>query len=74
VPTHREKLLYSMFLNPDSKGYLRGLEEEFGESSNAIRIELNCFEAGGCLNPTSIKTRRFTRQTKNILCTHLSMR
>lgn len=30
--------------------YLRGLESEFGESSNAIRIELNRFEEAGLLN------------------------
>lgn len=31
------------------KSYLRGLEEEFGESSNAIRLELNRFEEAGLL-------------------------
>jgi hypothetical protein len=45
----RVKLLLRFFLNPDSKSYLRGLEEEFGESTNAIRIELNRFEAAGLL-------------------------
>lgn len=37
----RIKLLLKFFLNPNSKGYLRGLAEEFGESTNAIRVELN---------------------------------
>lgn len=32
------------------KGYLRGLEQEFEESSNAIRIELNRFESAGLLS------------------------
>ncbi len=29
------------FLNPNNTGYLRQLAEEFGESTNAIRLELN---------------------------------
>ncbi len=45
----RFKLLIRFFLNPEAKSYLRGLEEEFGESTNAIRIELNRFEAAGLL-------------------------
>jgi len=45
----RVKLLLRFFLNPESRSYLRGLEEEFGESTNAIRIELNRFEAAGLL-------------------------
>ena len=28
-------------MNPGTKSYLRGLASEFGESSNAIRVELN---------------------------------
>jgi len=40
----RIKLLLKFFLNPDSTDYLRNLETEFGESSNAIRVELNRFE------------------------------
>ncbi len=36
-------------MNPESVGYLRGLESEFGESSNAIRLELNRFERAGML-------------------------
>ena len=45
----RLRLLIRFFLNPEAKSYLRGLEEEFGESTNAIRIELNRFEAAGLL-------------------------
>ena len=37
----RIKLLLKFFLNPSNSAHLRGLEHEFGESSNAIRIELN---------------------------------
>ncbi|UEG52979.1 ArsR family transcriptional regulator [Mucilaginibacter daejeonensis] len=45
----RLKLLLKFFLNGDNRSYLRGLETEFGESSNAIRIELNRFEEAGLL-------------------------
>lgn len=46
----RLKLLLKFFLNPRSRAYLRGLAEEFGESSNAIRVELNRFEEAGLLD------------------------
>ncbi len=37
----RVKLLLKFFLNSDTRAYLRGLATEFGESTNAIRVELN---------------------------------
>ena len=46
----RIKLLTKFFLNSNTRAHLRGLEAEFGESSNAIRIELNRFEEAGLLN------------------------
>jgi predicted nucleotidyltransferase len=46
----RIKLLRKFFLNSRTKAHLRGLEAEFGESSNAIRIELNRFEKAGLLH------------------------
>jgi hypothetical protein len=46
----RIKLLKKFFLNSSTKAHLRGLETEFGESSNSIRIELNRFEGAGLLN------------------------
>ncbi len=45
----RIKLLLKFFLNSNATAYLRSLESEFGESSNAIRIELNRFEEAGML-------------------------
>ena len=45
----RLKLLTKFFLAPQVQGHLRGLAEEFGESTNAIRLELNRFEQGGLL-------------------------
>src|SRR5664279_5382367 len=46
----RIKLLRKFFLNSRTTAHLRGLETEFGESSNAIRIELNRFEEAGLLH------------------------
>ncbi|MCX6327199.1 MAG: ArsR family transcriptional regulator [Bacteroidia bacterium] len=45
----RIKLLKKFFLNSSTKAHLRGLESEFGESSNSIRIELNRLEGAGLL-------------------------
>lgn len=45
----RIKLLVKFFLNSATRSYLRDLETEFGESTNAIRQELNRFEDAGML-------------------------
>ncbi|MBL4656001.1 MAG: ArsR family transcriptional regulator [Bacteroidia bacterium] len=45
----RVKLLLKFFLNPATKAYLRSLEAEFGDSTNAIRLELNRFEKANML-------------------------
>lgn len=39
--------------------YLRGLESEFGESSNAIRVELNRFEKAGMLSSFMKGNRKY---------------
>jgi hypothetical protein len=49
----RVKLLLKFFLNSRTTAYLRGLEGEFGESTNAIRVELNRFEDAGMLKSFS---------------------
>ena len=46
----RIKLLTKFFLNSRTRAHLRGLETEFGESSNSIRVELNRFEEAGLLD------------------------
>ena len=46
----RVKLLLKFFLNSNNSSYLRGLESEFSESSNAIRLELNKLEEAGLLS------------------------
>jgi hypothetical protein len=45
----RIKLLLKFFLNSNTTSYLRGLESEFGDSTNAIRLELNKMEEAGML-------------------------
>ncbi len=49
----RLKLLLKFFLNSSNISYLRGLEPEFGESTNAIRQELNRFEAADLLTTST---------------------
>jgi len=47
------------------KSYLRGLESEFGESTNAIRLELNRFEEAGLLNSSMDKNKKMFRANIN---------
>jgi predicted nucleotidyltransferase len=55
----RLKLLLKFFLNSNSKSYLRNLEQEFNESSNAIRVELNKFETAGLLTSEMSGNKKF---------------
>ncbi len=45
----RLKLLIKFFVSASNKGYLRGIAEEFNESTNAIRKELNQLTEAGYL-------------------------
>lgn len=45
----RIKLLLKFFLNSANTAYLRGLAQEFNESTNAVRLELNRLESAGML-------------------------
>jgi len=45
----RIKLLLKFFLNRETKAYLRELADEFGESTNAVRVELNRLTKAGFL-------------------------
>lgn len=45
----RMRLLLKFFSNSNNKAYLRGLAEEFGESTNSIRVELNRLSDAGLL-------------------------
>lgn len=55
----RIKLLLKFFLNSNSRSYLRSLENEFGESTNAIRLELNRFEEAGMLESSKEGNRKY---------------
>lgn len=57
----RIKLLLKFFLNPDNSAHLRGLESEFGESSNAIRLELNRLEEADMLHSEYQGNRKLFR-------------
>lgn len=60
--------MLKFFLNANSTGYLRGLEAEFGESTNAIRQELNRFEEAGLLVSDQEANRKvFRANTKHPL-------
>lgn len=45
----RMKMLLKFFINSHASAYLRGMAEEFGESTNAIRHELNNLSKAGYL-------------------------
>lgn len=57
----RIKLLLKFFLNSNNTAYLRSLEPEFGESTNAIRQELNRFEAADLLISENKGNRKYYR-------------
>jgi hypothetical protein len=57
----RLKLLLKFFLNSNSRAHLRNLETEFGESTNAIRLELNKFEEAGLLKSEVVGNKKVFR-------------
>ncbi|MEI6575558.1 MAG: ArsR family transcriptional regulator [Bacteroidota bacterium] len=57
----RIKLLIKFFLNNSTRSYLRDLEGEFGESTNAIRVELNRFEKAGLLHSEALGNKKIYR-------------
>ena len=57
----RLKLLLKFFLNKETTSYLRNLEQEFGESSNAIRLELNRLEQADLLKSNFNGNRKYFR-------------
>ena len=64
----RVKLLLKFFLNSNTKSYLRNLEQEFGESTNAIRMELNRLENADLLHSEFNGNRKyFSANTKHPL-------
>lgn len=78
----RLKLLLKFFLNSNSRAYLRNLEQEFNESSNAIRVELNKFEEAGLLKSEITGNKKYFKANTshplfpdihNILLKHLGI-
>jgi hypothetical protein len=68
----RVKLLLKFFLNSNAKAHLRGLETEFGESTNAIRLEINRFEQAGMLKSENIGNKKvFQANTEHPLFNEL---
>lgn len=60
----RINLLLKFFLNPDCTSYLRELAEEFSESTNGIRVELNRFEQAGMLTTHSEGNRKLFKANR----------
>nr|WP_317041600.1 ArsR family transcriptional regulator [Cyclobacterium lianum] len=53
-------MLVKFFSNAGNRGYLRGLAEEFNESTNSVRIELNRLSEAGLLQwKTKGKTKSY---------------
>ena len=55
----RIKLLLKFFLNSDRQDYLRNLENELGENTNAIRTELIKLEKAGLLQSFTKGNRKY---------------
>ncbi len=61
----RIKLLLKFFLNANNTGYLKNLEQEFEDSSNGIRLELNKFEDAGLLNSENVGNKKVFKANTN---------
>ena len=57
----RVRLLLKFFLNPSTSAYLRSIAEEFGESTNAIRLELNRLEEANMLESELFGNKKMYR-------------
>ncbi len=78
----RIKLLLKFFLNSKTRAYLRSLESEFGESSNAIRVELNRLEKAGMLQSNLVGNKKMFqanikhplfKEVHNIVLKHIGL-
>jgi len=64
----RVKLLVKFFAHEANKGYLRGLAEEFNESTNSVRVELNRLsEAGILVSEQEGNTKSYSANKKHPL-------
>jgi len=55
----RIKLLIKFFFIDNNRGYLWGMEKEFGETINAVRHEVNNFVDAGLLTSELEGNKRF---------------
>ena len=53
----RLRLMIKFFVSQANKGYLNGLANEMGESTNAIRKELNHLQNAGYLNKVKVNNK-----------------
>jgi DNA-binding transcriptional ArsR family regulator len=61
-------LLLKFFSNSETQAYLRGLAEEMGESTNAVRVELNRLTKAGLLETSNDgRTKLYQANTKHTL-------
>ena len=64
----RIKMLLKFFANSHSSAYLREMAEEFGESTNAIRVELNKLsDAGYLVSSSKGRTIEYKANTQHFL-------
>ena len=64
----RARLLLKFFLNPNTSAYLRSLADEFGESTNGVRVELNRMTEAGLLECTDEgRTKIYRANTRHPL-------
>ena len=61
----RIKLMIKFFVNSDTTAYLRNLSEEFGESTNGIRQELNRFEDAKLLESKTEQNKKVYQANTN---------
>lgn len=61
----RLRLLLKFFINAANHGHLRGLAEEFSESTNAIRKELNNLSEAGYLEKEAVRNTISYRANTN---------
>ena len=59
----RLRLLIKFFLNIANQGYLNSLANEFGESTNSVRKELNNLSSAGYLEKHSENNKVIYRPT-----------
>ena len=53
----RIRLIIKFFVNIANKGYLNSLANEFGESTNSVRKELNNLSSAGYLNKKNVNNK-----------------